>query len=142
MAVSRAMRRLLHVRELEEEQCKAAVESALGSLRRLQGGLAAAQERERWGRRLVTAGAATGDLVDRVAGLEETGTARRQAAVLAMRIQEAEQNVVRRRQEFVAKRVERRQVEAIVQRAADEEAMEAGRRAQREMDDWFLGQAR
>jgi hypothetical protein len=142
MSVSRAMRRLLHVREIEEEQCKAAVESALGGLRRLQGGLAAAQERERRGRLLVTAGAATGDLVDRVGGLEETGTARRQAAVLTMRIAEAEQNVMLRRQEFVAKRVERRQVEAIVQRAGDEEAMEAGRRAQREMDDWCLGQAR
>ncbi len=142
MSVSRAMRRLLHVRELEEEQCKAAVESALGGLRRLQGGLAAAQQRERRGRRLVTAGAATGDLVDRMAGLEETGTARRQVAALVLRIVEAEQNVVQRRQEFVAKRVERRQVEAIVERAGEEEAAKAGRREQREMDDWFLSRTR
>src|SRR5579863_6328463 len=123
MAASRAMRRLLHVRELEEEQRRVAVESALGGLRLLQRELAGAQQRERRGRRLVTASAATGDLVDRVAGLEETGTARRQAAVLAMRIQEAEQNVVLLRQEFVAKRVERRQVKVIIQTAADEEAM-------------------
>ena len=65
-----------------------------------------------------------------------------EAAALALRIVEAEQNVVQRRQEFLAKRMERRQVEAIVERAGEEEAAEAGRRAQREMDDWFLSRTR
>ena len=34
MAVSRALRRLLRVRELEEEQSRLALESALGELQR------------------------------------------------------------------------------------------------------------
>ena len=43
MAVSRAMRRLLRVREIEEEQCQAALESALGEF--------AAPARSAWRRR-------------------------------------------------------------------------------------------
>ncbi len=142
MGVSRAMRRLLHLRKIEEEQCQALVESALGDLRRLQAGLAAAQERERRGRSLVTAGAAADDLVDRLAGLEESTSARRHSSTLAMRIAGAEQSVALRRQELLAKRVERRQVERLVEDAEDDEAVAVGRRAQRETDDWFLGRPR
>ena len=36
MAASRALRRLLRIREIEEEQCHIAVESALGGLKRLE----------------------------------------------------------------------------------------------------------
>ena len=142
MAVSRAMRRLLRVREMEAEQSRAAVESALSGLKRLQRGLETAQERERRGRGLVTAGAATGELVDRIAGLEETRSAQRQASALAITVTEAEQYVQYRLQEFLAKRIERRQVEALVESIEKDTATAAGRRAQREMDDWFLSRAR
>ncbi len=77
MAVSRALRRLLRIRELEEEQSRLALESALGELNRLEASLAAAVERERRGRRLVKASAQTGELPDRLAGLEETRAADR-----------------------------------------------------------------
>jgi hypothetical protein len=40
MAVSRALRRLLRIRELEEEQCRLALESTLGELNRLESALA------------------------------------------------------------------------------------------------------
>lgn len=142
MAVSRAMRRVLDVRQIEEEQSRGGVESAVGHLKRLQGSLAAARMRERGGRRLVTSSAATGELVDRIAGLEETATARRQAAVLETKIAEAEQKVLLLRRELIARRVNRRQVEALIERARKGEAVAAGRRAQKEMDDWFLSRMR
>ncbi len=57
MAVSRALRRLLRIRELEEEQSRLALESALGELNRLKHALTATAERDRRGRRLVEASA-------------------------------------------------------------------------------------
>jgi len=47
MAVSRALRRLLRIRELEEEQNRLALESALGELNRLEYALEATIERGR-----------------------------------------------------------------------------------------------
>jgi flagellar biosynthesis chaperone FliJ len=141
MAVSRAMRRLMQVRVLEEELREAALESAVGDLRRMELALVAAKERERSGRQQVTASAKTGELVDRIAGLEETRAALRHGAALKPRIAEAELEVARRRQEFLAKRIERRQVETLIQKTEAEDAVDAGRRAQQELDDWFLSRA-
>ena len=70
MAVSRALRRLLRIRELEEEQCRLALEAAIGELSRLEHAMAATAERDRRGRRLVEASARSGELRDRLAGLE------------------------------------------------------------------------
>ncbi len=142
MAVSRAMRRLLEVREMEEELRRGALESATGDLRRLEVALAAAKEQERGGRRLVAASVSTGEVVDRIAGLEETGAGRRHAAALKPRIAETERVVAARRGEFLAKRIERRQVETVIREREAGEAIETGRRTQREVDDWFLSRSR
>jgi flagellar export protein FliJ len=141
MAASRAMRRLMQVRALDEELRQAALESAVGDLRRMELALVASEERERNGRQQVTASVRTGELVDRIAGLEETRAALRHGAALKPRIAEAELEVARRRQEFLAKRIERRQVETLIQKTEAEDAVDAGRRAQRELDDWFLSRA-
>jgi len=140
MAVSRAMRRLLQVLEIQEEDCRVALESARAELKRLEEALRRSVERERGGRRLVAASAATGEIADRIAGLEETRTARRAAAALAPRIAEAEQAVNARRREFLDKRIERRQTETLIEEAKALENVESGRRAQRDLDDWFLSQ--
>jgi flagellar export protein FliJ len=138
MAVSRAMRRLLRVREIEEEQCRLALESALGELQRLKRALAATSERDRRGRRMVVASACSGELPDRLAGLEETCAARRHAAALAPKIEELEQDVAEWRQAYLAKRVERRQAETLILETEARDTVEAGRRGQRTLDDWFL----
>jgi hypothetical protein len=95
-------------------------------------------ERERSGRRLVAASAVTGEVTDRIAGLEETRAAKRIAAALAPRIAEAEQAVNERRSEFLGKRIERRQTETLIEEAEALDKVEAGRSTQREHDDWFL----
>jgi hypothetical protein len=138
MAVSRAMRRLLRVLEIEEEQSRLVLESALGELQRLRRALAATTERDRRGRRLVAASAHSGELPDRLAGLEETSTARRHAAALTPKIAEMELDVAERREAYLAKRVERRQAETLIQETEARDAVEAGRRGQRTLDDWFL----
>jgi hypothetical protein len=75
MAVSRGLRRLLRIRDLEEEQCRLALESAMGTLHRLQHALEATVERGRRGRRLIEASVHSGELTDRLAGLEEIRSA-------------------------------------------------------------------
>jgi hypothetical protein len=139
MAVSRAMRRLLQVLKIQEEECRRATESARAELTRLQQALTRSTERERGGRRLVTASAASGEITDRIAGIEEARVAERVATALALRIAEWELVVNARQQEFLGKRIERRQAETLIDEAEALESIEAGRRAQRNVDDWFLG---
>jgi flagellar biosynthesis chaperone FliJ len=137
VAVSRTLRRVLRIRNLAEEQSQLALESAMGELNRLEHALMAAAERDRRGRRLVEASVRTGELPDRLAGLEETRWAGRHAAALAPRIADAELDVATLRQEFLLRRIERRQAETLIEEAEARDAVEAGRREQRVLDDWF-----
>ncbi|HWG19158.1 MAG TPA: hypothetical protein VG225_01425 [Terracidiphilus sp.] len=137
MPVSNALRRLLRVRDLEEEQQRLALESALGELHRLENALAAARLRERQGRRQVALTAGSSDATDRRAGIVETETARSRAAALKPRIAFAEGETLRLRQAFLEKRVERRQAETLIREAEALDAVEAGRRDQQRIDDWF-----
>jgi hypothetical protein len=137
MAVSRALRRLLRVRDLEEEQCRLALESAMGDLNRLRNAQQASVERGRRGRRLVESSAHSGELTDRLAGLEETRAAGRSTLALAPRVADAEQEAASLREEYLASRVERRQAETLIQEAEARDALDAERRAQQGLDDWF-----
>jgi flagellar biosynthesis chaperone FliJ len=137
MAASRALRRLLRIRDLEEEQSRLALESSLGELSRLQEALRATVDRERQGRRLIESSARTGELPDRLAGLEEAHAVDRLFAVLAPRIAAKEEEVAMRRREYLLKRMERRQSETLIENAEAEEAVEAARRGQQVLDDWY-----
>jgi flagellar biosynthesis chaperone FliJ len=137
MAVSRALRRLLRIRDLEEEQCRLALESATGSLHRLQHALEAAFERGRRGRRLIEASVHSGELPDRLAGLEEMRSAGCHAQAQVPRIADAELDVAALREEFLAKRVERRQAETLIEKTEARDAIETARRSQQNLDDWF-----
>ncbi len=137
MAVSRALRRLLRIRDLQEEQSRLALESALGELHRLENAMTATFERDRLGRSLVQTSVRTGELPDRLAGLEETRAASRHAAALVSKIDQAEEEVQDRRQEFLLRRVERRQAETLIQATEAREAAESNRRSQQALDDWY-----
>jgi triphosphoribosyl-dephospho-CoA synthetase len=137
MAVSRALRRLLRIRNLEEEQSHLALESALGEFNRLENALTSAVERELRGRRLVEASALSGQLSDRLAGIEETRSAGRHALMLEPRIKAGEDEVMARRQEFLLKRVARRQAETLIQKTEARDAVEVDRHMQQTLDDWY-----
>jgi hypothetical protein len=138
MPVSRALRRLLRVLDLEEEQTRRTLDTALAELRLLEHSRAIAAERDRAGRRLVTASAVSGEWEDRLAGLEETRAALRRVAEIAPRLRDAERAVAAQRAVFLAKRVERRQAETLIQNAESQDAIEAARRSQQGLDDWYL----
>jgi aspartokinase len=138
MAVSRALRRLLGILELEEEQSRLTLESSIGELRRLEQLLMLACKRERAGRALVVVSARTGELPDRLAGLEESRSAQRSTMLLEPRILDARSQVTDLRQAYLAKRVERRQAETLIQEIESRDAVTAARRGQQALDDWFL----
>lgn len=142
MAVSRGMRRLRQVLELQEEQYRSALDAALVELKELEVALKATGQQERDGRKLVRASAGTGEFLDRVAGLEESRMAARRAASLKPKIAETEAGVNARRGAFLEKRIERRKAETLIQRVEAEDAVDAGRRSQRDVDDWFLRKLR
>jgi hypothetical protein len=137
VAVSRALRRLLRIRDLEEEQARLALEAALVERHRLDQALHAASARERGGRELVAASARSGELPDRLAGLEETRIAERLESVLTPRLAEAEDEVFALRGEYLAARVERRQAGTLIEEAAARDALDFERRSQQGLDDWF-----
>jgi hypothetical protein len=137
LAVSRALRRLLRIRDLQEGQCRTALESAQGELNRLNHAQVATTGRERWGRRLVEESARSGELPDRLSGLEETRTAGRLAQALATRIETVQEDVGKLREEFLAKRVEVRQAQTLIKETEARDAFEAARRGQQTLDDWY-----
>ena len=137
MAVSRALRRLLRIRELEEEQRRLALEAALGELGRMEQALAATARRGSRGRRLVGLSARTNQAADRLAGLEQAQSSAHHAGHLSGRIEWAAGQVARLREELLASRVERRQAETLLDEATARESLAASRRGQQALDDWF-----
>ncbi|MGA8728912.1 MAG: hypothetical protein WB608_09195 [Terracidiphilus sp.] len=137
MAVSRALHRLLSIRKLQEEDSRLALESVLGELNRLRSALRAAAARDSRGRLLVSASARTGELPDRLAGLEEMGAAVRQSKVISAPIEHTEFVVKQLRQKFFLQRVERRQAETLIHETEAQDALKANRRDQQELDNWY-----
>jgi flagellar biosynthesis chaperone FliJ len=136
-AVSRGLRRLLELRQLEEDQSRLALESGLAELHRLERACDAVAERARRGRQLVHIGIETGELIDRIAGLEEGRVALRQVALLKTRIIQSAQAAEVLRQNYQSARVERLQVETLLREAEAAEALAAGRRSQQALDDLY-----
>ncbi|HWE86714.1 MAG TPA: hypothetical protein VG267_17350 [Terracidiphilus sp.] len=138
MPVSAALRRLLHVRGLEEEQQRLALETALAGLHALGLALERARARERRGRRRIASAA---EQADRIAALVETQSAGRHAAALVPRISAVEREAARLREQYLLKRVERRQAETLIREREAADALEGSRRAQQDLDNWFGSRA-
>jgi flagellar export protein FliJ len=137
MAVSRALRRLLRIRDIEEEQSRLALEAARADLSRLKHSLESTVERDRRGRQLVERSVRSGELPDRLAGLEEARAAVRLAQALAPRILDAEQDVAGLREQYLEKRIERRQAETLIEEAEARDALDTERKSQQGLDDWY-----
>jgi flagellar biosynthesis chaperone FliJ len=127
--------RLLQVRQLEEEGCRTALESTLAKLNRLVDAQKIAVDRERQGRIFVLEGLRTGQLSNRLAGLEEVRVSRVLQSALSAKIDAAGQEVNECRGRYLEKRIERRQLEMLIEAAQAKKAQQASRRAQEMLDD-------
>jgi hypothetical protein len=137
MAISRGMRRLLRIRNLQEQSSRMELDSALGELNLLEQAMRSSDARDHRGRGLIGSSAGTGELADRLSGLEESRTAARHAAALRLGIANAEEKVTELREVFLDRRVERRQAETLIEEAGERDAVDAGRRTQQAVDDWY-----
>jgi flagellar biosynthesis chaperone FliJ len=136
MAASASLRRLLAIRLTEEEQRQMEMEKAVAELQRLEGLQNKLRTHFKCVRELFESSAHTGETVDRIAALREISADRRLETLLAEKIEVARMDIERKKQGFLAKRLERRQVETLVDRMSAEGATEAGRKLQAALDDW------
>ena len=135
MPISPALRKLLRIRELEEEQSRMALETAIGEMNRLKTALQGIAQRGQAARRLLAFSVQSGNLTDRIAGLEETRATDSLAGALSRKLAAAEPEVARLRERFLASRVQRRQADSIIKESVSRAEIEEERRNQRDLDD-------
>ena len=138
MGVSQNLCRLHSIRESEERQHRAEMELALAELGHLQGMRNAALKRARNARALAASSVRSGEQIDRIAALQELTTAERSMKALAANIAAAETDVLSTRRAFLSKRMERRQVESLLETERARAASETRRKSQFALDDWYL----
>jgi len=138
MPVSNVLKRLLRIRDLEQEQHRIALESALTELRTLEDALSAATERERSGRGQFSANVNAGESLARQSALVESLIGEQHILALGPALSRAEAEAARHRYAFLLKRVEHRQAETLIQESKDEDLVEDIRMSQQKLDDWFL----
>lgn len=137
MAVSRSLRRLLQLRQAEEEHRKAQLHLAILELSKLQYSLRLAYAQAQRGRALLAESIRTGDMEGRLSGMNEIDGAERRAHFVSAEIRAMEIAVEKLRGEFLAKRMERRQAGSLVESAMVREDLDQKRRSQTALDDWF-----
>jgi flagellar biosynthesis chaperone FliJ len=154
MIHSRSLNQLLRIRQLEEEESRTELERALGELNRLERALMAARKKESHGREWVLtsvlrateiiaqhqrdADSVVGEeSIDRRAGIEDQLLARRLIEALRLRINAQQLKIDEIRSSFLAHRVQRRQVEALIEAESKRHQSEMEHRAQQSVDDWF-----
>lgn len=142
MVSARTIERILSILQLQEDESRRALELALAELAQLKLALRATQQRERGGRNLVAASAKSGEIADRIAGMEESRSAARRAAALTFRIRAADDEVAALRQDYLGKRTRRLQAETLAAKERAREAATSLRLSQRAQDDWFLNRLR
>ncbi len=142
MGSRRQIERIVRIRQLEEDESRRTMELAIAELAQLELALRAAQQRDRAGRSLVAASASSGEIVDRIAGMEESRSAGRIGLSLALRIRTAGDVVATLRQEYLNKRTSRMQAETLAETERAREAAINLRRGQQALDDWYLNRRR
>lgn len=134
----RLTERVVRIRQMEEDESRRTLDLVLAELAQLELGLRAAEQRERSGRSLVVASATSGEIADRIAGMEDSRSGGRRSAALRSRIRVAEDAVASLRQEYLSKRTSRLQAETLAAAEKAREAADSLRRDQRAVDDWYL----
>ena len=136
MAAPTSLKRLVAIRRAEEQHSCTRMEMAIAELHRLEQALEGALERAKRGRWRIASAVTSGECDDRIAGIAEVAAADRVKALLGEKISSAEQQISELRDAFVAKRVERRQAESLVEAQTMQEMLELSRRGQTALDDW------
>ena len=134
---AKTLRRLTRIRELEEEQSRLALEAAARIREQAAAELMAAHQEQRDGRADLVRGVERNDPRDRQTGLVRMEVATRHVEHLRPQLQQLDNELARQRDEYLARRTARRQVETLLGEAEQRARQEADRRAQQMLDDWY-----
>ena len=137
MAEKRVLARLLKLRELEEELSRVELEAAIAARSRIEGEMSAAEDRRVQGRRSFADALGDVDTAGRTGGVMEMEQAKLQRLRIQPRLEAADSAAAWQREEFLARRTSRRQVETLLDNHRQQAEIEAGRRAQQMLDDWY-----
>ena len=137
MAKRNVLERLWRLRELEEEQSRLELESGVAERNRVAQELAEVTAEAARNRREFAARLGDSDTAARTGALVELGRARRWQSAIRPQLDKAEADVELRREEFLARRTTRRQVETLLDREREAARIETARRAQQMLDDWY-----
>ena len=137
MAEKRVLARLLKLRVLEEELSRAELEAAVAARNRIEMEMSAAEGRRVRGRRTFADALGDVDTAERTGGVMEMEQAKLLRLRIQPRLKAADTEAVRQREEFLARRTSRRQVETLIDNQRQQAGIEAGRRAQQMLDDWY-----
>lgn len=141
MSVAPTLIRLQSIRRAEEQQCRTMLDAAAAELDKFREMLASLKERLRRSRALITASVRTGVVEDRLAALGEDVLLGSLTRVLAAKIVDAEQCVLQARSQLLDKRIERRQVETLLEAVRLQAGIDESRKSQSAMDEWFRARA-
>ena len=142
MPDAKSLQRLLRVFEIQEETRKRDLAEAQTSLARMEDALTSASEKVDRGRKLLASALQSNELHNRVAGQVEIESGELCKAFLQKKVDEMSIVVEHARTGYLDKRVERQQVETLVETAEGLAAAEEVRKAQQSLDDWFLNHPR
>lgn len=134
MPVSHALRNLLKVRNLEVDQQRAALESALNELHALERALDVARARRLEARCALFHNCEMDGMTRLGHQLQQDVEQRRQKFLEVCRL-EAQDRAEDARMQFLNKRLEQRQAETLVHAARQREKIEAEKRLQHSIDD-------
>ena len=130
------LRRLCALRGLEEQHRALLLARAKQRLQEIDQALTQSGEQRQDGKALIRDSVRRMNVEDRAAGLEEIDAATRKTSALMVSKNRVEDLVRQSRDNFLSKRLERRQAEAVLELLLDEEARNAERRSQSELDEW------
>jgi flagellar biosynthesis chaperone FliJ len=136
LAISASLRRLLSIRELQEEQSEAALASVVHEIAQLRAAQSHAGVRATQARRLLEASVRCDVPSDRWTGLQEEHIAIKLATQLADHVAATEREAETLRTHYLEARMERRQVQTVAQNAEKAVATDAEHKEQRDLDEW------
>jgi flagellar biosynthesis chaperone FliJ len=130
-----SLHRLLHIRELEKDRLRSALEAAQAELRHLDEVRRVTTDRERRGRTMIVDSILTGNPGDRLAGVQETRMAMALERNLDARIESVAKHADALRASYMTKQLERLQLETLIEAARSEAEQQTARRTQEALDD-------
>ena len=142
MPVSKAIRHLLRIRQIGEDNARAELESAVAELNARETALMRNMARARDGRRLVAESVASANQDNRIVGMNEQVIAAQHANSLQRRVDDARGRAEALRQEYLVARTNRRQAEVLIENAAAQDELDLRRHAQQDLDTWHRDRSR